>query len=117
MLSPSTPGVLGLSNDHDRLTTVAGYILAHKLERLTNRDIQRGDRTMRKLSKQETEVIFDHLDALGWIDRVPGPRATSPPHWVVNPAVHTKFAERAAVEAERRARERKIVAQMLRGAA
>ena len=36
-------GVLGLSNDHDRLADVAGYILARKLERITNRDVQRGD--------------------------------------------------------------------------
>ena len=36
-------GVLGLANDHDRLADVAGYILAHKLERITNRDVQRGD--------------------------------------------------------------------------
>ena len=28
-------GVLGLADDHDRLTAVAGFILAHKLERLT----------------------------------------------------------------------------------
>ena len=49
-------GVLGLSNDHDRLTAVAGYILAHKLEEITNRDVQRGDRTMRNLTKRETEV-------------------------------------------------------------
>ncbi len=106
-------GVLGLSSDHDRLTAVAGYILAHKLEKLTNRDIQRGDRTMRKLGKQATDVIFEHLDAFGWIDRVPGPRPSSPSHWNVNPVVHTKFAERAAAEAERRARERQIIAELM----
>ena len=66
-------GVLGLSNDHDRLTAVAGYILTHKLERITNRDVQRGDQTMRGLDKREIEAIFDQLDALGWIDRIPGP--------------------------------------------
>ena len=38
-------GVLGLADDHDRLAAVAGYILAHRCERLTNRDIQRGCRT------------------------------------------------------------------------
>jgi hypothetical protein len=108
-------GVLGLSNDHDRLEAVAGYILAHKLERVTNRDIQRGDRTMRGLDRREIEAVFDQLDALGWIDRVPGPNPSSPPHWVVNPVVHTKFAQRTATEAERRTRERKIIAEMLRG--
>ena len=35
--------VLGLSDHHARITAVAGYILARKLERITSRDIQRGD--------------------------------------------------------------------------
>ena len=43
-------GVLGLANDHDRLANVADYILAHRLERITNRDVQRGDRSMRDLN-------------------------------------------------------------------
>jgi hypothetical protein len=85
-------GVLGLSDEHERLTAVAGYILAQKLEKITNRDIQRGDRTMRGLDRRETESIFDQLDALGWITRTSGPYNGSPPHWTVNPAVHAKFA-------------------------
>ena len=110
-------GMLGLSDDHDRLAAVAGYILAHKLERVTNRDVQRGDRTMRNLKRRETEAIFEQLDALGWVTRIPGPRPSDPPHWVVNPAVHQKFAERGKAEAERRERERAMIGEMLRGAA
>jgi hypothetical protein len=106
-------GVLGLSDDHDRLTAVAGYILSQRLVRITNRDIQRGDRTMRSLCRQDIEAVFDQLEALGWITRTPGPYVRSPPHWIVNPAVHTKFAERASAEAERRARDRKAIAAML----
>jgi hypothetical protein len=67
-------GVLGLSDDHDRLTAVAGYILAHKLDKITNRDIQRGDRTMRGLTKRDTERVFEQLDALGWISRIESKR-------------------------------------------
>jgi hypothetical protein len=107
-------GVLGLSNEHDRLAAVAGYILAHKLECITNRDVQRGDRTMRGLERHQIEAIFDQLDALGWIDRIPGPRPTSPSRWVVNPTVHTKFTERAKAEADRRTQERKVIADLLR---
>ena len=70
-------GVLGLSNDHDRLTAVAGYILAHKLERITNRDVQRGDKSMRNLTRRETEALFEQLDAFGWVTRTPGPRPSS----------------------------------------
>jgi hypothetical protein len=52
-------GVLGLANDHDRLANVADYILAHTPERITNRDVQRGDRSMRGLKRYETDAIFD----------------------------------------------------------
>ena len=58
---------LDLSDDHDRLAAVAGYILAHKLERVTNRDVARGDRAMRKLKKKDTEEVFQQLGALGWL--------------------------------------------------
>jgi hypothetical protein len=103
-------GVLGLSNDHDRLTAVAGYILARRLERITNRDVQRGDSTMRRLDRRDIQSIFDQLDALGWIRREAGPRPTDQPHWLVNPAVHRKFADRARAEAERRQKDRALIA-------
>jgi hypothetical protein len=53
-------GVLGLADDHDRLAAVAGYILAHRLEKVTNRDVQRGDRSMRRLTRRETDEVFEH---------------------------------------------------------
>jgi hypothetical protein len=105
-------GMLGLSDDHERLTKVAGYILAKKLPRITNRDVQRGDRTMRGLKRQEIENIFCQLEALGWISRIPGPRWSDPPHWLVNPDVHRRFAERAARETAERAREREMLREM-----
>ena len=54
-------GVLNLADEHERLSAVAGYILAHKLQRITNRDVQRGDRTMRRLTKRDTEAVFEQL--------------------------------------------------------
>lgn len=95
-------GVLGLSDDHDRLTAIAGYILTHRLDQITNRDVQRGDRTMRGLRDHEIRPLLEQLNALGWLDRIDPPRPSSPPHWRVNPTVHTKFADRAAREAHRR---------------
>jgi hypothetical protein len=44
-----------------------------KLSRITNRDVQRGGRAMRGLERREIESIFDHLEALGWVFRTPGP--------------------------------------------
>lgn len=95
-------GVLGLSDDHDSLTAIAGYILAHKVDRITNRDVQKSIRSMRKLTDQETRPLFEQLAALGWLDRIDPPRPSSPPHWQVNPAVHQKFADRAKDETNRR---------------
>jgi len=108
-------GVLGLSDDHDRLTAIAGHILAHKLDRITNRDVQRGDRTMRGLKDFEIRPLLEQLAALGWLDRIDPPRPSSAPHWQVNPAVHARFAERGRRENDRRRQARETI-QSLAGA-
>lgn len=110
-------GILGLSDDHDRLTAIAGYILTQKLDHITNRHVQRGDRTMRGLKEHEIRPLFEQLEALGWLNRVDPPRPSSPPHWKVNPAVHAKFADRAVREAERRGRAREAISNLRRPAA
>src|SRR5262249_51579407 len=92
--------VYGLSEDHERLAAVAGYILAHKVGRLTNRVIQRGDRTMRGLRRHEIENICHQLSALGWVAEAPRRRPTDLPRWDVNPEVHRRFQERAKREIE-----------------
>jgi hypothetical protein len=101
--------ILGLSDEHERLTAVAGYILARKLERVTNRDVAHGDRTMRRLTKRDIDAVFEQLDALGWVDRTPAPRPSDPPHWIVNPEVHKRFHTRAVAEAKRRAAAREAI--------
>lgn len=108
-------GVLGLSDDHDRLTAIAGYILAHKVEQITNRDVQRSIRTMRNLREQEIRPLLEQLAALGWLDRIDPPRPSSPPHWQVNPAVHVKFIDHAARETERRRKARETIQDLSRG--
>ena len=105
-------GMLELSDDHDRLTKVAGYILAKNLSRITNRDVQRGNNAMRGLERQDIESIFDQLEALGWVFRTPGPYRSSPLHWQVNPEVHRRFSERAARESAERERDREMLREM-----
>lgn len=105
--------VLGLSDDHNRLAAIAGHILSHKLERVTNRDVQRGDRAMRGLTEKEIRPLLEQLAALGWLYQIEAPRPSSPPHWQVNPAVHIKFGDRAKVEAERRATAQKTISELL----
>jgi hypothetical protein len=106
--------IYGLSDDHDRLTAVAGYILAHKVERLTNRVIQRGDSTMRGLKRLEIENICHQLDALGWVTEAQRKRVNDPPRWDVNPEVHRMFQGRAKQEVERRQRWREIILEKTR---
>jgi hypothetical protein len=67
---------------------------------------------MRGLERQDIDAVFQQLDALGWVSQTLGPRSTSPAHWVVNPAVHQLFAERAVREAAERARQREMLAEM-----
>jgi Protein of unknown function (DUF3987) len=105
-------GILALSDDHDRLSQVAGYILARKLPRITNRDVQHGNNAMRGLERREIEGILEQLEALGWVTRTPGPRWSDPPHWLVNPEVHRRFSERAAREATERKRNREMLQAM-----
>ena len=97
-------GVLNLSDDHDRLKSLAGYILSHKLETVSARDVVRGDGAMRKLTRPEIVKLFEQLEALGWVSPQPtSTRVNAAPVWVVNPEVHRLFAERGASEAARRA--------------
>lgn len=103
-------GILGLSNDHDRIAAVAGYILAHGCEVMTNRDVQRGDRTMRGMERYEIQRIFEQLEAFGWLTQTPPRRPSDPPHWKVNPNVHRLFADRAKQEATRRSSVRALIA-------
>jgi hypothetical protein len=92
--------IFGLADNHDQLAAVAGYILAHKLDVLTNRDMARGNRTMRGLKKHEMENVYSQLEALGWLERIPGRYPSSPPRWNVNPEVHRRFEQRAQKERE-----------------
>src|SRR4029077_18870583 len=101
--------VVGLSDNHEQVTCVADYILAHELTKMTVRDVARGDRAMRHLAKRDVETVFDQLHAMGWIERTDGRQADV---WLVNPQVHIEHAERAKREHERRTLKRKILADM-----
>jgi hypothetical protein len=109
-------GVLGLSDDHDRLKNLASYILARKLDKITNRDVQHGDRSMRQLADRDILKIFEQLEALGWVERRLPRRPQERLQWIVNPQVHIQFAARAEQEANRRAAAREEVAEIFQSA-
>jgi hypothetical protein len=102
-------GVLGLSDDHEQLTAVAGYILAHKLEKFTRRDFQRSVTTMRGLGGKDIDKVLDQMDALGWLSRGVSRRPTDLPPWHVNPRCHELFRGRANQEVKRRAAAKKLL--------
>jgi hypothetical protein len=103
-------GILDLSDDHDRLAAVAGYILAHGLENVSVRDVQRGDGTMRKLDRPEIERLMQQLESLGWVSQQPiAARSNASPTWAVNSEVHRLFGQRGSEEAERRQKARQLI--------
>jgi hypothetical protein len=105
---------LGLSDDHDRLSAVAGYILARGLQQIARRDIQRGDHIMRKIKERDTNDVFEQLEALGWLVRKQGLRFNDV-QWLVNPAVHVQFKEKAKQEVERRKQQHADIVASIQG--
>jgi hypothetical protein len=105
--------VLGMSDEHESLIKVAGFILANKLDKIDNRTIQRGNRHMRKMRKRDIEDVFDQLDAFGWITKVVDKNKIT--RGIVNPKVHELFKERGEMEAARAKEGREVVAEYIRG--
>jgi phage/plasmid primase-like uncharacterized protein len=103
-------GVIGLADDHDQLCDVGGYILAHKLENVTMRTLQRGSRQMRKITREEGAKIFEQLEAFGWLEQVS--KRSDTPAWKVNPDVHVLFADRGKAEKAKRNEIRSEIAEM-----
>jgi hypothetical protein len=79
---------------------IAGHILAHRLDRITVRDVARA---YIKLEAPETRkdlyTTMAALVSIGWLDPVaPHNPLAEVSAWRVNPAVHTMFPEHAARE-------------------
>jgi hypothetical protein len=104
--------ITGMSDDHDQLADIAGYILSKKLASLTSRHVKRDIRTMKKFDKRTWEAVLNQLESWGWLDVMSGPRPTSPLQGAINPMVHRKFAARAKEEVERRKRVRETMAAL-----
>ncbi len=95
-------GVLDLNDEQEKIRTVGGFILAHKLTEVSNRDVQRGTNSVRDLKQKDIQGLFEQLHALGWLERLSPKRAGDPPRWKVNPAVHEGYTDRAKDEQVRR---------------
>jgi hypothetical protein len=82
---------------------IANYILAHRLDRVTAREIVRSYRTLRPPEERGTlNSTMDALCLFGWLAPLPPRRDGAPTiTWRVNPSVHVLFAERAGTERTR----------------
>ena len=105
-------GVIELPDEHERLLSIAGYILTRKLGSIANRRLQAAVRSMRKLSSKDITPVLEHLEAFGWLIRGQSSRAGAPPVWTVNPLVHDgRFAKRRDEETKRREKAREMIAR------
>jgi hypothetical protein len=60
-------GMLELSDDHDRLSQLASYILVKQKTFIVSSDISSGVRSMRKLTAKDIASLCEQLEALGWV--------------------------------------------------
>ena len=83
---------------------IAGYILTHRLETISVRDIVRSYKALQAPEmRRELNSVMDSLSHVGWCEpEQPGNPVKGVTSWMVNPAVHARFAEQAARERERR---------------
>jgi hypothetical protein len=102
-------GLLGMADNHDLITDIAGYILSKQCLSVSYRDLHRTTRKLKKTDHREARRLYEQLAALGWgtVDVDPNPH--SPPKFTVNPLVHELYADRAKQE---RARRQQVVALM-----
>ena len=91
---------------------IAGYILAHGLDRITTRDVVRAYGPLRAPeAKDELAAVMAALVTVGWLEpEVPRNPAKPVGTWRVNPAVHVMFAARATRERELREQARADIA-------
>jgi hypothetical protein len=99
------------SDDHiSSARWIAGHILDRKPTKLSPRDISRAYRELNK-NKKVLFATMDILELAGWVEREQnGHRIV----WHINPAVHTKFEERAKKEIERRKENRRKLNQNIK---
>lgn len=88
--------VAGLTDDHEIIKDVAGYILSRGEEKVSLRTLARGTRAMRRLTRFEGQQIFEQMVAYGWLEDATV-RADAPT-WSVNPLAHKLFTDRAEIE-------------------
>ncbi len=90
---------------------IAGHILAHKHERVSERDLYRADKKYENDRSRLRRAVATLVE-YNWLEPVPPKRPSDQPTvWQVNPLVHAHFAERADQERCDRQAEQKKAAE------
>lgn len=100
--------VIGLSDRQDEMQNIAGWILTHKPDTFTLRDIFNNCRAVKSMDNVAVDAILQRLDAFGWITQIPTSRRDSKA-WRVNFKVHDLFKQKAAEEEKRRTEVRRLL--------
>jgi hypothetical protein len=104
--------LVGVSPTHEHARWVAGFILSSGSVTITERDISRAYRSLRgDNAKREIADCMALLELASWVSPIERP-GKPPKEWTVNSAVHTKFADRAISERERREHERAEISRL-----
>lgn len=82
------------NEENNDMRNIAEFILAHRLDRVSAREMQRGSARLRKISTRDIAHTAGNMVALGWLQHIAGKRADSH-NWDVNPDVHELFRARA----------------------
>lgn len=106
-------GTLGVSAGHEDLMALASIIVSDSLSEVSARDVQRSSRAMRHVTADDARRLCEKLESFGWLVRMEAAGRGTAPRWRVVTEVHTVFAERGRLEAERRAKAKADIAAAL----
>jgi hypothetical protein len=106
-------GLLGMSAGHEDLLALASWIVAAEIDEVKARDVQSSSQSFRHYTAEQVRTLCEKLEAFGWGEWADPVRNSNTRRFVVNPAVHSRFAERGREERERRAHHREIIRKAL----
>lgn len=106
--------ILGAASELEHARWIAGHILSKGLNVITKRDLMVDYKQWRGLDDWKRQKIMQVLEDMGWVVPMGDARESRKGHhtWAVVSSVHARFAEKAAHEAQKRARIREEIQAM-----
>ena len=106
--------VLGVASELEHARGIAAYILSKGQNIVTKRDLTQKYKPWRGLDDWKRQKVMQILDDMGWVVPMDDARESrkGAHTWAVVSRVHVKFADKAAHEAEKRARIRDEIQAM-----